>query len=270
MRGLVVALALLAAPAAAQEAQTLADIRQQLAVLYEEIQDLQAELQATPGLVTELGGASAAERLRAINDLALALSARTEELEFRINRITVDGTNRIGDLEFRLCEVTPGCDIAALGDTPSLGGVDSAAAVPVAADPVSTGGPELAVSERADFERAAGALAAGDFRGAADQLAAFVTAYPGSPLTAEALYLRGQALEGAGALSDAARAYLDSFSGAPTGPVAPDALFRLGTALGALGQVPDACVTLNEVLVRFPASPAAGQAATARTRLACP
>ena len=117
-----------------------------------------------------------------------ALTSKTEELEFRINRITVDGTNRIGDLEFRICEMEEGCDIGVLGDTPTLGGVDNGAGVP---DPVvSTPAPigNLAVNEQADFERAQAALQAGDFRAAADQFAAFGTTYQGSPLSADALF----------------------------------------------------------------------------------
>jgi tol-pal system protein YbgF len=256
-------------PAMAQDA-TLADIRQQLAALYQDISALQAQLDTSPQAVIEIGGPTAADRLRQINDLVLALSAKTEELEFRINRITVDGTNRIGDLEFRICELEPGCDIGALGDTPTLGGVDSGAQVPVAADPSPGIGPQLAVGEQADFDRAQAALTGGDFQTAVNVLTAFTQTYPGSPLTGQVLYLRGQALEGLGQTSDAARSYLDSFSGDPSGPVAADALYKLGVMLGQLGQVPDACVTLNEVLVRFPGNPAALEAQTARAGLACP
>jgi len=271
MRGLVLASVLVlggiaALPAVAQD-PTLADIRQQLAVLYSDIEGLRTELSTTGALTQGAVGNTPLDRLNAIEAELQRLTSKTEELEFRINRITVDGTNRIGDLEFRICELEPGCDISLLGDAPSLGGVDSAAQVPVAQP--ATGGPELAVSEQADFTRAQEALAAGDFRGAADQFAAFVQAYPGGPLTGQAMYLRGTALESLGDLSNAARSYLDSFSGDPESAVAPDALLKLGVALGQLGQARDACVTLNEVLVRFPTAAAAGQAQSAMAALAC-
>lgn len=256
----------LAGPAMAQE--TLADIRQELAGLYGEVEGLRAELASTGALTEGTGGNTPLDRLNAIEAELQRLTSKTEELEFRINRITVDGTNRIGDLEFRICELEPGCDISLLGETPSLGGVDSAGEVPIAAEPTGTG-PQLAVSEQADFDRAKGDLTAGNFQGAADQFAAFVQVYPGGPLTGEALYLRGEALEGLGQISDAARSYLDSFSGDPDGPVAADALFKLGVSLGALGQTVDACVTLNEVLVRFPGAPAALETPNAMAGLAC-
>ena len=273
LKGLLGALAtagLLAGPVAAQD-QTLADIRQQLSMLYVEIQGLRSEL-STTGLATGgVVGNTPLDRLNAIEAELQRLTSKTEELEFRVNRITVDGTNRIGDLEFRLCEVEPGCDIGLLGDTPTLGGVDSGAQVPTAAPPPTTdpNAPALAVNEQADFERAQEALASSDFRGAADQFTTFIQAYPAGPLTSEAYYLRGQALEELGETSAAARSYLDSFSGDPEGPIAADALFKLGTSLAALGQVPDACVTLAEVPLRFPTSEVVFEAQTAMSNLGC-
>jgi tol-pal system protein YbgF len=267
--GLVALMLVLPLPGVAQDAQTLADIRQQLSILYVEIDALRAELTASGDLSTGFAGSTPLDRLNAIEAELQRLTSKTEELEFRINRITVDGTNRIGDLEYRLCEIEPGCDVSLLGDTPSLGGVDSAAQVPEPAPDTGTG-PDLAVGEQADFDRAKAALDEGDWQGAADQFAVFVQTYPGGPLSSQALYHRGVALEALGEVSNAARAYLDSFSGEPEGAVAPDALFRLGMTLAALGQVPDACVTLGEVPVRFPTAGVAAEAQAARTNLGCP
>jgi tol-pal system protein YbgF len=262
---------LMASPAVAQGVpdETLADIRQQLSLLYVDIQRLRTELSTTGGLSVGTVGNTPLDRLNAIEAELQRLTSKTEELEFRVNRITVAGTNRIGDLEFRLCELEPQCDIGMLGDTPSLGGVDSAAVVPVPDVGAGTGSPELAVGEQADFERASEALASGDFRGASDQFAAFVATYPGGPLSADAFYQRGQALEGLGEMSQAARAYLDSFSGDPDSSVAPQALFRLGTSLAALGQTPEACVTLGEVSVRFPGNATAIVAQSQMQTLGC-
>ena len=257
--------------------QTLADIRGQIAALSQEIGGLRAQLSASGQLSTGVAGNTPLERLNAIEAELQRLTSKTEELEFRINRITTDGTNRLGDLEFRVCELESGCDIALLGQTPALGGVDNATVVPSPAAPApaaptapTTSGPDLAVNEQADFERAEGALATSDFRGAADLFAAFVTAYPGSPLTARAQLGRGSALDSLGDVSNAARAYLDSFSADPDGPIAADALLGLGRNLAKLGQVPDACVTLGEVATRFPSSPLVADAQSERQRLGCP
>ena len=253
----------------AQDTATLADIRQQLGTLYGDVQALRSELSTTGALTTGAVGNTPLDRLNAIESELTRLTGKTEELEFRINRITTDGTNRIGDLEFRLCEVEPGCDISTLGDTPSLGGVDSAASVPAPAQ-ATPDQPQLAVGEQQDYQRAQEALASGDFRGAADLLATFGATYPGSSLSEEAALMRGRALDGLNDTANAARAYLEAFSGNPEGPVAAEALFRLGQALGGVGQVQDACLTLNEVGVRFPASPFVAEAANARLTLACP
>lgn len=268
---IAIALAIVLAPlpGLAQQDETLADIRQQLTVLYVDVQRLKRELSTTGGLNSGVVGSTPLDRLNAIEAELQRLTSKTEELEFRVNRITVDGTNRIGDLEFRLCELEANCDIGQLGDTPTLGGGENLTNVPVADPPPATGGPALAVGERNDFERAQEALAAGDFRSAADQLATFGTTYPGSPLTAQAEYLRGEALEGLGEMTEAARAYLAAFSGDPTGPKAPDALFKLGASLGTIGQTQDACLTLAEVGVRFPGNPAVTDAEQAMFNLGC-
>ena len=81
-------------------------------------------------------------------------------------------------------------------------------------------GPELAVSEKADFDRAKEVLGQGDFRTAADLFATFTQSYPGGPLTQEAHYLRGEALSQSGDTAGAARSYLEAFSGQPSGPQA--------------------------------------------------
>ena len=261
------ALAVPSGAAFAQD-QTLADIRAELSGLYGDVTALRNELVASGQSGQDVAGSTPLDRLNSIEAELTRLTSKTEELEFRITRITRDGTNRIGDLEFRLCELEAGCDIGALGETPSLGGVDVEPTAPAIETPVSTG-PALAVAEQEDFTRAQEALASGDFRSAADLLASFNENYPGSPVAADAHFLRGQAFENLGELTNAARAYLAAFSGNPEGSVAPAALTKLGISLGALGQQQDACVTLGEVSVRFPGSAEVGEAQNAMATLGC-
>ena len=288
----VAAMGLMTAPAAlmAQDNdQTLADIRQQLTVLNVEVQKLRRELSTTGGASVETGGNSVLERVSTMESELQRLTSKTEEMENRINRIVADGTNRIGDLEYRLVELEGG-DLGALGETSTLGGGEApavAAPAPEAGREVvevtpgsggagTSGGiitpineAELAVSEKADFERAQEALASGDFRSAADLFASFNTTYPGGPLAAEAEMRRGEALTGLGDNREAARAYLAAFSTDPEGPVAPRSLFELGRALGVLEQTQEACVTLSEVAVRFPNAPQVSQAEAQRQTLGC-
>lgn len=247
-------------PALSQQAETLADIRQQLTVLYVELRRLKQELNTTGATGNGVSGTSALDRVASMESELQRLTAKTEELEFRVDRIVRDGTNQIGDLEFRLCELEANCDVSKLGDTPTLGGGDLPQS-PVAAPQLQDQGPELAVGERADFDRAQAALDSGDFRAAADQFASFNASYPGGPLSAAADLGRGKALEGLGDIREAARAYLSAFSSDQTGPDAPRALVRLGAALGKLDQTAEACVTLSEVAIRYPQAAEEQQAA---------
>ena len=261
-------IAVSAGPGLTQDrAQTLADVRQDLTVLYVEMQRLKRELSTTgsPGLL--LGGGNALERIDAIEAALQTVTAKTEELENRINQIVRDGTNRIGDLEFRLVELEGG-DISQLGETSTLGGGEGAPTI-VAAPEVPGGGAQLAVGERADFERAREAYDAGDYETAQIQFATFAETYTGGPLTAEAHFWRGKSLTALGNTSGAARAFLEAFSGNPEGLIAPDALLELGLTLNVLGQSDEACTMMNEVNARFPGSAAANEATEAQSEMGC-
>ncbi|MFT3690516.1 tol-pal system protein YbgF [Paenirhodobacter sp.] len=275
--GAAMALAL-AAPAFAQDKQTLADIRKELGQLSSQLQSLRSELVASGAKgMQAAGGASALQRMDTMEASISRLTSQTEALQNRIDRVVKDGSNRIGDLEFRVCELEEGCDPGSVGNAPlgGSGGGDapkSAGASSLTAPaPNMTNAPkgDLTVNEQTDFDRAKGVLGQGDFRGAADLFATFTQTYPGGPLTPEAGYLRGDALNRAGDVPGAARAWLDAFSADPAGPRAADNLLELGKALGALGQTSEACTTLREVAVRFPGSQAAGKVPGAQSQLAC-
>ncbi len=254
---------------AAQQEQTLADIRQELTVLNIEIQRLRRELSTTGAPGVPLASGSVLDRVVAAETALKRLTERTEQMGSRIERIVADGTNRIGDLEFRLVELEGG-DVGQLGQTSTLGGDETTTTPP----PATTPGPqplqdELAVGEELDFQTASKLLEQGDFTKAAELFTGFEQSYPGSPLAPQVNLGRGKALEGLGNTREAARAFLAGFTANPTGPVAADALFELGAALGRLGQVDQACVTLGEVGVRFPAAEAVNSARQEMATLGC-
>lgn len=265
--------------------ETLADIRQELSVLYVELQKLKRELNTTGASGNATVGGSVLDRVNTIESELQRLTSKTEELEFRIDSVVTDGTNRVGDLEFRICELEPSCDIGSIEPGDTLGGVEPATSgqgttgTAPATDTTGTAttggttgtdsGVQMAAAEQADFDTAMAAFDAGEYAAAAEQFERFTTNYPGSPMEAQAGLKRGEALEQANDMTGAARAYLDTFSTAPDGPQAPQALFLLGRSLGALGQTNEACLTLGEVAQRFPQSPAVGQAASAMQNLGC-
>ena len=256
--------------------ETLADIRQELTVLYVEIQKLKRELSTSGNTGGASMGGTSLDRLNALETEVQRLTSKTENLEFRINQIVRDGTNRIGDLEFRLVELEGG-DISQLGETTTLGGdipansgAAAASPAPAPASQVQSDGAQLAMAEEQDFKRAQTAFDAGDYAKASQAYQDFLTAYPGSPMQARAELGRGRALEAQGETTLAARAYLAAFTAAPEGPVAAESLYNLGRGLAALGQGPEACTALREVGNRFPGSDAAQSAGGEITRLGCP
>jgi tol-pal system protein YbgF len=282
LRAALTALVLMAGPAFSQASpQTLADIRAELGSLSAEFNRLKSELVRSGASGGALAGGSALERMDSMEAELSRLTARAEDIELRLNRVVTDGTNRIGDLEFRLCEATPGCDIASVGSTPTLGGdvAGAGGSAPSAQPPNAivieepsvpfAGGAELAIGEQADFDRARAVLGQGDFRTAADLFATFTQSYPGSPLSQEAQFNRGEALVLLGETSNAARAYLEAFSVNSEGPFAAESLLKLGEQLGVLGQTPEACVTLAEVGVRYPGTMSATQAQMAMQAYQC-
>ncbi|WP_347267453.1 tetratricopeptide repeat protein [Paracoccus sp. (in: a-proteobacteria)] len=265
---LAAAFALAALPAAAQDAASLADIRAELNQLAADLQYLRAQLVAAgPAGYAAAGGDSAIDRMNAMEARLAQLTGQTEQLQNRIDRIVRDGTTRIGDIEFRLCEMEEGCDLGSLTTPPPLGEQGGASPLPgpdrqgaarqITAPPA---GAAVTAAEKADFDRAREVLGQGDFHRAAELFAAIAKTHAGGPLTAEALFLRGAALDAAGDLAGAGIAWLESFAANPDGPQAADALLGLSRAMSAKGGPQEGCFYLQEILTRFPASPQAGEA----------
>ena len=213
--GMVLAAVLSAVGVAqAQDQQTLADIRQELTVLHVEIQRLKREFSTTGLPAPNLSGSSVLERVDAIEAELQRLTRQTEQLNQRVLNIVTDGTNRIGDLEFRLVELEGG-DVSTLGETTTLGGETQSGSL------LPRRRPNLKRACRVNWQLEsrltlmlpAQALADGDFQTAVNLFSQFDQSYPGSPLGAQANFRRGQALEGLGDTREAARAFLASFTG---------------------------------------------------------
>ena len=240
--------------------QSLADIRQDLGVLYIEIQKLKRELSTTQLPSGLQSGDSVLERVNAIELELQRLTGATEQLDHRLKRVVEDGTNRIGDLEFRLIELEGG-DISNLADTTTLGGDAELReqTVPIEAPP------ELAVGEEADFDLAQSAFDAENYVEAAEMLSRFSQTYPDSPLIAEAYLLRGKAFEAVEDYKASARAYLESYNTLKS----PDALQRLSNSLISLGQMETGCQMLSQVELLFPGTSYAAAAQSEMQRLQC-
>ncbi|OSP56532.1 tetratricopeptide repeat protein [Pseudoruegeria sp. SK021] len=270
IRGGIAAIVLtLSGPALGQDrTATLADIRQQMTVMSVELQNLRRELSTTGSGMTATQSAAPLERVDGLEKELRRLTAKTEELEFRIRKIVEDGTNRLDDLNFRVTELEGG-DLGNLGRTEALGGGFPMPSTPI---PMPEPTPELAVGEQADFDRAMELSQSGTPADAFAALNQFVDTYPRSPLSAEAHLYRGKALNKLGDLGNAGRAYLESYTQAEQSDpgLAAEALYNLGLTLSELKQVPEACITLGQVSAQFPGTTAATNAQTSLAGLTCP
>lgn len=253
------------------EPRSLAAMRADLAVLGRSLQSLRAELVASgPSGFTAAGGTAAIGRMDAMEADIARLTGQVEEMRRRVEASIAEASSRAEDIEFRLCEVDPACDLGAL----TTAQIDNPAA-PVDPDmtPVSTPSmatdPKASAVEYAAFDRAAAAQAAQNHADAAQQFATFVAEHPASPLVPEAMFLRGEALAATGDRAGAAAAWLDAFTAAPGGARAPQALLNLATAMAEAGRADDACGFFADVPVRFPGTPAALEAATRAEALNC-
>lgn len=258
--------------------RTLADLRADLRAVGAELRALRVELTASGAKgFRAAGGDSAIDRMNAMEREITRLTGDTERLRHRIDRIVRDGSNRIGDIEFRLCEMEDGCDLGAL-TTSQLGDLDGGGAALMGSafdaapsGPASAGGAPGALTgqEQADLDRARAALDAGDFPRAAELFGGFAATHAGSPAATEALYLQGAALDSAGDPKGATGAWLQAFAAAPAGPRAADALLGLSRVSAAGRPAAEGCVYLDELISRFPGTPQADEAARRSAAAGC-
>jgi len=263
-------------PGAAQQgdparAQTLAEIRAELAALSAELADLRSEFIASD-LAAQPTGGTMLDRILTLEAELVRLTGASEAFDLRLRRIVDDLGLRLGDLEFRLTELEGG-DVGALGAAAPLGGAKpggSGAVAPAATAPASGANPSA--DPAADAAERAGALIdGGDPAGALALLDAAIAAAPSDPAIGELDLLRGEALYALGQRIDAAQAFLDSVSGAPGAPWAATAMLRLGATLGEIGEMVDACIALAEVGLLFPGDvEAVDEAERLRAAFACP
>lgn len=284
-----------AADAASAEAgaevdpDTLADMQVALRAISSDLQALRAELLASGSEgFAAAGGDSVIDRMNAMESRIADLTAQTERLSNSIRRVVAESGNRIGDLEFRLCEIDPNCDLGALMSEQLGAGTGAAAVAPGVEGPASAALPSdiSAVvlpppaeqpadvappteEEDREFAEARIAVEQGRWQDAVAQLEHLVSAHAGGPLTAESLYLLGRAQHAGSAPEAAAQSWLMAFSAAPDGARAPASLLALAQVLTEMGTAEDACPYLEELGRRFPNSAEAETAAGMAPAAAC-
>ncbi|MDO5659268.1 MAG: tol-pal system protein [Paracoccus sp. (in: a-proteobacteria)] len=272
-------------------AGTLADMQADLRAVAADLQALRAQLLASGAAgFAAAGGDSALDRMDAIEAQISAMTDRTEQLENRLRRVVSEGTLRIGDIEFRLCELDPHCDLAALMTAeigaqggPMPGGMQGPSAplqpgqvsdvTQATLPPPPQAGPQTApasADEQRAFAAAQQAVAEGDRAAALSILDRLIGVRSGGPLTAPAMLLRGDVLHDQGDEAEAAASWLEAFAADPEGQTAPPALISLARFMAESGAPADACPYLAALTTRFPDAPQVAEAADMIAQADCP
>lgn len=137
---------------------------------------------------------------------------------------------------------------------------------PVASSPSADSG--AAGSDQAAYDRAFGALKAGNYSDAISQFKAFLQHYPQSPLDDNAQYWIGEAYYVMRDYDSAASAFRAVGEHYPDSRKAPDALLKLGMTQYDQQHLEDARTTLKQVVQRYPDSDAAKLANSQLARIA--
>lgn len=252
------------AMAAPLGANTLADMRLDLATLLLETQSLQRELINT-GAAGFAHEGSLIDRTQQIEAALQSVTSQAESLEIRIKAMTNAMGRRVQELELRLCALEPSCVPGALGATLPL---ELASEALQEAGPVPAG-PTLTLTEQDEYDSSLSALTEGDTETAIVLFLDFLSTFPKGPLTQSAQYYLGQAYMETGAFKLAARSFLESYSIDENTDVAPEALLNLGLAFHKMGKESEGCLTLNEVRFRFEGLSAAQDAQELAADLSC-
>ena len=225
MRGLWLGVCVALLPVTGSAQDTLADIRQDLAVLSAELQRLQREL-STTGSPSITLPSTAIDRINTIESELQRLTGLSEQLQFRIESVVTDGTNRLGDLEFRICELEPGCDLGTLATSQPLGaGAVDQLATFRETYPGSPLEPQVLLIQGQALE------GLGDTREAARAYLALYSGYPNSPAAPLALTRLGVSLGALGKVAEACVTLAEVAARYPATdavPQAQDAMTGLG------------------------------------------
>ena len=146
--------------------------------------------------------------------------------------------------------------------------VGAGSGTPTGAGPVASTDSSGAGNDQAAYDRAFGALKAGNYSDAITQFKAFLQHFPQSPLDDNAQYWIGEAYYVMRDYDSAASAFRAVGEHYPDSRKAPDALLKLGMTQYDQQHVEDARGTLKQVVQRYPNSDAAKLASSQLARIA--
>ncbi len=216
--------------------------------VYIRMNDLDARVQRIERVLTNQSLLELAQRIDALQADLRSIRGEVELLQNETQGGKTQTRNLYGDLEKRLAALE------------TLGGVGGAAAVAAVA-PASGG------SEQATYDAGMAALRGGSYDKAIATFREVVTNYPRGDLASNAQFWIGESYYTKGDLENAVTAYRKVLADWPDSRKAPDAMVKLGFSLSDLKRTGEARTTLDEVVRKYPGTPAAQLAADRLKRL---
>jgi tol-pal system protein YbgF len=213
--------------------------------------DLDARVQRIERVLTNQSLLELAQRIDALQADLRTIRGEVELLQNQSEGGKTQTRTLYSDLEKRLAALET---LGGVGSAPGAlsGGV---AAVPSGA------------SEQATYDAGMAALRAGNYDKAAGAFREVVTNYPNGDLASNAQFWIGESYYTKGDLESAVTAYRKVLADWPDSRKAPDALVKLGFSLSDLKRTGEARDTLQDVVKKYPGTPAAQLAADRLKRL---
>jgi len=222
--------------------------------LYIRMNDLDARVQRIERVLTNQSLLELAQRIDALQGDVRSIRGEVELLQNQTEGGKNQSRTLYTDLEKRLAA------LETLGGV-GPGGVGAGGAlVPGAVPPPVSG-----ASEQATYDAGMAALRSGNYDKAVSTFREVVTNYPNGDLAANAQFWMGESYYTKGDLESAVTAYRKVLADWPGSRKAPDAMVKLGFSLSDLKRTGEARSTLEEVVRKFPGTPAA-QLATDRLK----
>jgi len=216
--------------------------------VYIRVTDLDARVQKIERVLTNQSLLELAQRIDALQADLRIIRGEVEMLQNETAGGKTQSRNLYGDLEKRLAALE------------TLGGVGGAGAAPGGA---AVGGG----SEQATYDAGMAALRGGSYDKAIATFVEVVTNYPTGDLASNAQFWIGESYYTKGDLEGAIAAYRKVLASWPDSRKAPDAMVKLGFSLSDLKRTSEARKTLEEVVSKYPGTPAAQLAADRLKRL---
>jgi tol-pal system protein YbgF len=217
--------------------------------VYIRMNDIDARLQRIERVLTNQSLLELAQRIDSLQADVRTIRGEVELLQNQTEGGKTQSRNLYGDLEKRLAALE------------TLGGVSAAPAGGAPAVPVS------GASEQATYDAGMAALRTGNYDKAVATFREVVTNYPTGDLAPNAQFWMGESYYTKGDLESAVTAYRKVLSDWPNARKAPDAMVKLGFSLSDLKRTGEARSTLEEVVRKYPGTPAAALAADRLKRL---